>query len=125
MALPALQVADALAELLAGFNAANDRTNGRLFAVLSDEAGRKHIYEGLTTVLLRLVFLLYAEDLGLMPVENEVYQRKYAVGGLAAHGTSVVVTALHKNDQNRKRRRDSLSASSWWRLPSASRACMT
>ena len=38
-----------------------------------------------------------------------------AVGGLAAHGTSVVVTALQRNDQNRKRRRDSLSASSWWR----------
>lgn len=37
-----------------------------------------------------------------------------AVGGLAAHGTSVVVTALLRSDQNRKRRRD-ISTSTWWR----------
>ena len=40
-----------------------------------------------------------------------------AVGGLAAHGTSVVVTALQRNERNKKRRRerDTLSSSSWWR----------
>jgi len=38
-----------------------------------------------------------------------------AVGGLAAHGTSVVVTALRRNDRDKMRRRDIMSSSSWWR----------
>ncbi len=45
------------------------------------EAGGQHIYGGLITTLMRLVFLLYAEDEGLMP-DDEVYQRHYAVSGL-------------------------------------------
>ena len=38
-----------------------------------------------------------------------------AVGGLAAHGTSVVVTALQKNERDRETRRREMSSSSWWR----------
>ncbi|MFQ4139051.1 type IIL restriction-modification enzyme MmeI [Nodosilinea sp. PGN35] len=45
------------------------------------EAGGQHIYGGLIATLMRLVFLLYAEDEGLMP-DDEVYQRHYAVSGL-------------------------------------------
>ena len=43
--------------------------------------GGQHIYGGLIATLMRLVFLLYAEDEGLMP-DDEVYQRHYAVSGL-------------------------------------------
>jgi len=38
-----------------------------------------------------------------------------AVGGLAAHGTSVVVTALQRNERDKKTRRRAMSSSSWWR----------
>jgi hypothetical protein len=47
----------------------------------SRELNGQHIYGGLITTLMRLVFLLYAEDEGLMP-DDEVYQRNYAVSGL-------------------------------------------
>ena len=42
-----------------------------------------HIYGGLITVLLRLVFLLYAEDEELMPTDS-LYGQHYSVSGLAA-----------------------------------------
>lgn len=71
------QVLDALWELLRGFQAANAATNGKLL----DETDPQHIYGGLITTLLRLVFLLYAEDEGLMP-GYELYQLNYAVSGL-------------------------------------------
>ena len=39
------------------------------------------VYGGLLTTMMRLVFILYAEDRGLMPA-SEVYQRHYSVSGL-------------------------------------------
>ncbi len=77
------QVLGALWDLLAGFQAA-DEASGRF--LLFDRAARDHpdhVYGGLLTVLLRLVFLLYAEDQGLMP-DDEVYARNYSVAGLYA-----------------------------------------
>ncbi|MBD2036575.1 N-6 DNA methylase [Leptolyngbya sp. FACHB-321] len=74
------QVLDALWELLRGFQAADAAANGRLLSVLA-ETDPQHIYGGLIATLMRLVFLLYAEDEGLMP-DDEVYQRHYAVSGL-------------------------------------------
>ncbi len=41
------------------------------------------LYAGLIGVLMRLVFLLYAEDRGMMP-DHPVYQQHYALGGLFA-----------------------------------------
>lgn len=74
------QVLEALYELVRGFQSANERTKGELLrAVLARDPD--HVYKGLLTVLLRLVFLLYAEDRGLMP-DHEVYVRHYSVGGL-------------------------------------------
>jgi hypothetical protein len=66
------QVFEALQILLRGFEAAAER-DGRL--VLDDalERGGDHLYKGLLTVLLRLVFLLYAEDRALLPIEQPVY----------------------------------------------------
>ena len=74
------QVLDALWELLRGFQAAEAAVNGKLLRALAD-TDPEHIYGGLIATLMRLVFLLYAEDEGLMP-DDEVYQRNYAVSGL-------------------------------------------
>lgn len=57
----AQQVVEALYELLRGFQAANDQAKGEL---LSEVLARdpEEVYRGLLTTLLRLVFVLYAED---------------------------------------------------------------
>ncbi len=74
------QVLGALWELLRGFQAADEAANGRvLFELARTEPDT--IYGGLLTVIMRLVFLLYAEDQGLMP-DSEVYARNYSIGGL-------------------------------------------
>jgi hypothetical protein len=76
----ARQVLAALYELLRGFQAADDLRKGEL---LREVLGRDpdQVYGGLLTVLLRLVFLLYAEDRGLMS-DDEVYVQHYSVSGL-------------------------------------------
>ena len=75
------QVLAALHELLRGFVAADARGAG----VVAELARRDpdHLYGGLITTLMRLVFVLYAEDRGLMP-EHPVYQQHYSLGGLFA-----------------------------------------
>jgi hypothetical protein len=74
------QVLEALFELARGFQAADDRSHGDLLAEtwLRDP---QQIYGGLISTLLRLVFLLYAEDRGLMP-SGELYLQNYSVQGL-------------------------------------------
>lgn len=74
------QVLDALWELLQGFRSADTAAGG---ALLRDviERDRGAIYGGLLTVLLRLVFLLKAEDQGLLP-SHPLYAQNYGVRGL-------------------------------------------
>jgi hypothetical protein len=75
------QVFEALEELLAGFAAASERdSQGLLREAL--ERGDGHVYSGLLTVLLRLVFTLYCEDKNLLPLENALYSQHYSVLGL-------------------------------------------
>ena len=76
------QVLAALYELLRGFVAA-DASNGS--GALTDLARRQpdHLYGGLITALMRLVFVLYTEDRGLMS-DHPVYQQHYSLGGLFA-----------------------------------------
>jgi hypothetical protein len=74
------QVLGALIELLRGFAAADQAAGGRLLGDLP----RRHpdeLYGGLLTVIMRLVFLLYAEDRGLLP-GDELYAANYTVSGL-------------------------------------------
>ena len=73
------QVLAALHELLRGLVSADARGDG----TVTDIAGRDpdHLYGGLITTLMRLVFVLYAEDRGLMP-DHPVYQQHYSLGGL-------------------------------------------
>lgn len=76
----AQQVLDSLYELQRGFQAANERTGGELLrSVLAQRPD--DVYAALLTVLMRLVFLLFAEDRGLMPT-TELYVRNYSVHGL-------------------------------------------
>ena len=74
------QVLEALWELLRGFQRADDDSKGELLrGALRDDP--HEVYGGLLSTLMRLVFILYAEDRGLMP-QSEVYQRHYSVSGL-------------------------------------------
>ncbi len=74
------QVQAALYELLRGFQAADDQLHGELLSdVLKDDPNQ--VYAGLLRVLMRLVFILYAEDRSLLS-NDEVYQKYYSVIGL-------------------------------------------
>ena len=74
------QVLDALYELLRGFQAANEKAHGELLKDQLEQAPDQ-IYVGLLTVLLRLVFLLYAEDSDVMP-RSPLYVQNYSAHGL-------------------------------------------
>ena len=80
------QVLEALWELLLGFDEAERVAQDAGRTILGDlaksEEGQKHLYGGLITVLLRLVFLLYAEDEALMPTDS-LYGQHYSVNALA------------------------------------------
>jgi len=72
------QVMEALFDLLRGFQSAHDQTDV-LSEILRDDPNQ--VYAGLLTVLLRLVFILYAEDRGLLS-SDETFVNSYSVGGL-------------------------------------------
>jgi hypothetical protein len=74
------QVLAALYELLRGFQAANEATKGELLRDILKEAPQD-VYGGLLGTLMRLVFVLYAEDRGLLS-SDPVYQEHYSVGRL-------------------------------------------
>jgi len=74
------QVLAALFELLRGFQAANDQSNGKLLAHVLGEDPNK-VYEGLLTILMRLVFILYAEDRDLLS-NSSIYLEFYSVSRL-------------------------------------------
>jgi len=74
------QVLAALYELMRGFQAANDVRNGELLReVLASNPN--NVYSGLLTVLMRLVFVLYAEDRDLMS-SDPIYSNNYSITGL-------------------------------------------
>jgi hypothetical protein len=77
------QVFDAVETLLAGFEsaAARDCTGDHAdWMQAALEAGDAH--EGVLNVVLRLVFLLYAEDRSLLPVDKTLYAEHYSVVAL-------------------------------------------
>lgn len=76
----AQQVMAALFELLRGFQAADDQRGGELLKRIL-ENDPQHVYHGLLTVLMRLVFVLYAEDRGLISTDP-VYANHYSITGL-------------------------------------------
>jgi len=74
------QVLGALWELLRGFQASDPEDGQRVFNQTARE-DPQHVYGGQLSLLMRLIFVLYAEDEGLMP-EGEVYANNYSVSGL-------------------------------------------
>ena len=78
------QVLDALWILVRGFDQAERQAKQNGKSILRDLPTNQpsHIYGGLITVLLRLVFLLYAEDEELMP-KDSTYGQYYSVSRLA------------------------------------------
>ena len=56
-----------------------DRESGR--ALLQGLAG-EHIYEAALTLMMRLVFLFFAEERDLLPITNPIYRENYAVATL-------------------------------------------
>jgi len=74
------QVLHALYELLRGLQLAHDQSQGEL---LREALGERldEVYRALLTVVLRLVFLLYAEERGLL-AQDEVFERHYSLAGL-------------------------------------------
>ena len=74
------QVLHALYELLRGVQAADDAWDRELLREALDERP-DDVYHALLTVILRLVFLLYAEERDLLP-EGETFARHYSLAGL-------------------------------------------
>ncbi len=66
--------------MLRGFQAAHDATSGELLREPLEE-NPDEVYRALLTVLLRLVFLLYAEERAMLP-EDGTFQRFYSLAGL-------------------------------------------
>jgi hypothetical protein len=97
----AAQVLGALHELLRGLHSAD---KGRIEALAASRP--EHLYEGLLTVLLRLVFLLYAEDRDLIPSRTDgearaLYDQGYGVRSLYAR---LLDDAAHHPDTMDERR---------------------
>ena len=77
------QVLAALYELVRGFQAADDQAKGELLREVLAE-NPNHVYQGLLTVLMRLVFVLYAEDRGLLS-SDPIFANYYSLTGLFEH----------------------------------------
>lgn len=77
----AVQVLHGLYELLRGFQAAHDASGSVL---LRDPLEQRpdDVYRAMLTVILRIVFLLYAEERDMLPHEDETFSRYYSIAGL-------------------------------------------
>ncbi|MER6758066.1 DNA methyltransferase [Micromonospora echinofusca] len=85
-------------ELFVGELARLDReSEGQLLGKVSD----REIYQGALTVLMRLVFLLYAEEQRLLPVADPLYAQAYAASTL--HGQLGAVRGLHGDEVGDRR----------------------
>ena len=77
------QVLAALWDLLRGFQQADELSSRQDIELLGDlpERDAQQLYGGLITMLMRLVFLLYAEDEALMP-SDAIYEQNYKLSGI-------------------------------------------
>ena len=73
-----LQVRDAV-ELLVDTINGIDRDRDRK---LLDDYPERRLYEAVVSVMMRLVFILFAEENELLPAEDQVYQQNYALSPL-------------------------------------------
>ncbi len=79
---------EAVELLVAGFEAAAARATPRAISSTGSAPRSRprhdHFYQGVLSVVLRLVFLLYAEDNSLLPVEHPTYAEHLGLFGLYA-----------------------------------------
>lgn len=92
------QVLHALYELLRGFEAAHEASGGELLRTPLTEHPDE-VYRALLTVILRMVFLLYAEERDMLP-EDEVFVRYYSLAGL--HERLREDAALHPDTMDQR-----------------------
>jgi hypothetical protein len=78
-----VQVRQAVELLVAAFGRADAAARERGQAGLAGVAAHE-VYRGAVAVMMRIVFLLFAEESGLLPGDSELYARAYSVGGLHA-----------------------------------------
>ena len=74
------QVLHGLYELLRGFQSAHEKSQGRLLEY-ELEQDPDNVYRALLTVMLRLVFLLYAEERGMLS-DDAIFTDHYSISGL-------------------------------------------
>jgi hypothetical protein len=75
------QVREAVELLVRTLDRLDHDSGGALLADVDDD----ELYEGAVTVLMRIVFLLFAEDRRLLPSDDEVYAAGYSVSRLVDH----------------------------------------
>ena len=93
------QVLAGLYDLLRGVQAADAAWNGRLLGETLREAPDQ-VYRGLLAVILRLVFLLYAEQRGLLP-DDPTFVRHYSLTALFERLRAEA--ALHPDTMDQRR----------------------
>ncbi|MGW1501226.1 Eco57I restriction-modification methylase domain-containing protein [Streptomyces mirabilis] len=86
------QVREAVSLLVAELSRLDRESSGELLR----DVPAKHVYEGALTVMMRLVFLLYAEEQRLLPSGDELYDASYAVGPL--HDELATAQHLHGDE---------------------------
>ena len=94
----AQQVLHALYELLRGFQAAHDRSGHKLLRQPLED-GPDEVYRGLLTLVLRLVFLLYAEERDMLP-QDATFLRAYSLAAL--HARLQEDAALHPDTMDQR-----------------------
>ncbi|MFF3467613.1 Eco57I restriction-modification methylase domain-containing protein [Streptomyces sp. NPDC002619] len=72
----------AAVDLLVGELSRLDRESG---GTLLDQVEARDVYRAALTVMMRLVFMLYAEEQRLLPIESELYADSYAISTLHRH----------------------------------------
>ncbi|HEY5857374.1 MAG TPA: DNA methyltransferase [Aldersonia sp.] len=75
-----VQVRDAVELLLAAFDRLDANSGGRLLANVDDD----ELYAGVVTVMMRIIFVLFAEERRLLPSDDDLYDDAYSVGTLEA-----------------------------------------
>lgn len=98
------QVREAVSLLVAEVSRLDRESRGALLL----DVPAKQVYEGALTVMMRLVFLLYAEEQRLLPSGDELYDASYAVGPL--HDELAAARRLHGGELGDR------TAATWPRL---------
>nr|WP_248813452.1 type IIL restriction-modification enzyme MmeI [Frankia sp. AgPm24] len=111
-----VQVRQAVELLVAAFGRWHvaDRARGGPglpMAVAAGEPGLSahDVYRGAVAVMMRIVFLLYAEERGLLPADNELYAGTYSVGRLCADLEGQISDGATEDDLEQ-------SSAAWHRL---------